>query len=379
MTQNLEEKCKVLIVDDEPEMCRGVRKILKDFNVFVEDTNTKVSFEVDSAVSKDEFFAFTKSQDYGIILLDYKLPDVSGLELLEHIVNQNKNILVIMITAYATFETAVESTKLGAYDFLAKPFNPDELRNSIKKASTRYVLSKKAQKFEEERKKIRFQFISVLSHELKAPLNAIEGYLDILENRFDKISRDDFNLMVNRSKIRIDGMRKLIFDLLDLTRIESGNKKRKFEVIDLSRLVKNSIEMFSEDAKKRNIEISLEDKGVNGFCADKTEIDIILNNLISNAIKYNQDNGKVRVRIKQVNDKTTITVGDTGIGMTMEEKSRLFKEFSRIKNDKTMHILGSGLGLYTLNKIAQFYIGSVKVKSKPDRGTVFSVSLHSSC
>jgi len=374
MTENI-ETCRVLIVDDEPEMCSGVRKILKNFSVFVEDTNTNVNFEVDSAVSKDEFFAFTKSQNYGIILLDYKMPDVSGLELLEYIINQNKNALVIMITAYATFETAVESTKLGAYDFLPKPFNPVELRNSIRKAATRYILSRKAQEFEEERKRIRFRFISVLSHELKAPLNAIEGYLDILETRRDKISSDDFGMMINRSKVRIDGMRKLIFDLLDLTRIESGEKKRNIENIDLNKLVNSSIELFSEDAKRRNIDITFENRGVNDFCADKTEIEIILNNLISNAVKYNKDNGKVRVRVSQANNKTRITIADNGIGMSAEEKNRLFKEFSRIKNDKTMHILGSGLGLYTLNKIVQFYLGTISVKSRPDKGTAFSVSL----
>ncbi len=373
MTYSL-EKCKVLIVDDEPQMCRGIRKILDNFRVVVEDTASEVFFEADCAVAKDEFFELIERQDYGIILLDYKMPDVSGLELLEHIVSRNKNTLVIMITAYATFETAVQSTKLGAYDFLAKPFNPDELRNSLKKAVTRFMLSRKAQEFEEEKKKIRFQFISVLSHELKAPLNAIEGYLDIMQNRFDSISRDDFNLMLNRSKIRLDGMRKLIFDLLDLTRIESGEKKRNPELLDLSKIAASSIEMFSEDARKRNIKLSLNAEVPGEIIADRAEIEIIFNNLISNAIKYNKDNGFVRLKIAQHRDKIRIIAADSGIGMSFEEKARLFKEFSRIKNEKTAHILGSGLGLFTLNKIVKFYDGDIKVKSLPGKGTVFAIT-----
>lgn len=226
-------------------------------------------------------------------------------------------------------------------------------------------------------KQINFDFISILSHELKAPLNAVEGYLDILEKRFDTISREDFDLTINRSKIRIEEMRNLINDLLDMSRIESGEKNRNLELLDLKQLAQLSIELFSEDAKKRNIDISLKTKGRWEFYGDRTEIEIVLNNLISNAVKYNKDNGSVRVKISSFCDKTRITVADTGIGIAKEEKNRLFNKFSRIKNEKTMRISGSGLGLYTLNKIVQLYNGSIKVKSMPDKGTVFSVVLGS--
>ncbi|OGI02256.1 MAG: hypothetical protein A2Y25_09155 [Candidatus Melainabacteria bacterium GWF2_37_15] len=374
MTVNI-DKCRVLVVDDEPEMCKGVQKILRNFDVFVQDASSRVTYEVDTATSKNEFFEAFTSKNYDLILLDYKMPEVSGLELLEYIVAQKKNTLVIMITAYATFETAVESTKLGAYDFLAKPFTPDEIRNAVKKATNHFVLTRRAQEFEEQRKKLRFQFISVLSHELKAPLNAVEGYLDILDNRFNNISPEDFHMMVNRSKIRIEGMRKLIFDLLDLTRIESGEKKRKLENVDIKQMAQFSADLFAEDAAKRNISIELDIERAGEFCVDKSELEIIFNNLISNAIKYNRDNGRVKVKIKSYGNKLRIIVADTGIGISESDKSRLFKEFSRIKNEKTIHILGSGLGLSTINKIAKLYNGNIKVKSKPDVGTAFVVTL----
>ncbi len=86
-----------------------------------------------------------------------------------------------MITAYATFETAVQATKLGAYDFLPKPFSPDELRYAVRKATDQLILSREARRLAEEKRQVRFNFISVLAHELKAPLNAIEGYLKILQ------------------------------------------------------------------------------------------------------------------------------------------------------------------------------------------------------
>ena len=91
------------------------------------------------------------------------------------------DMLTIMITAYASIETAVSATKRGAYDFLAKPFTPDELKSTIRKAAARLILAKQARKLAEEKQQVRFEFIRVLGHELKAPLNAVAGYLDLIQ------------------------------------------------------------------------------------------------------------------------------------------------------------------------------------------------------
>ena len=144
------------------------------------------------------------------------------MDVLDALSGMGRDVLTIMITAYATFETAVKATKLGAYDFLAKPFTPDELRYAVRKATSQLILSRQARKLAEEKRQVRFNFISVLAHELKAPLNAVEGYLNILAT-----TEADQNLaMVERSIVRVDGMKKLISDLLDLTRIESGQRER---------------------------------------------------------------------------------------------------------------------------------------------------------
>ena len=103
---------------------------------------------------------------------------------------------------------------------------------------------------------------------------------------------------------------------------------------------------------------------------------MILNNLVSNAVKYNRDGGRVRVWSEDADDVVRIRVEDTGIGLTPEECKRLFNDFARIKNEKTRHILGSGLGLSTVRKLAALYGGEVAVQSRPDAGSVFTVTLH---
>jgi len=303
--------------------------------------------------------------------LDLKLPGMSGMDILEELGRQGKTITPVMITAYATFETAVQATKLGAYDFLAKPFSPEELRYAVRKATEQLIISREARRLAEEQRQVRFNFISVLSHELKAPLNAIEGYLKILQGDEPPERRQ----MIDRSLIRLDGMRKLIFDLLDLTRIESGQKAREFARVDVRTVAQKTIDLFTAEAAGRKIEIALRAPKPVEMVADAGELEIVLNNLVSNAVKYNRDGGSVTVSLERKDDVVKIQVADTGIGMTPEESSKLFAEFVRIKNEDTFKILGSGLGLSTVRKLAGLYGGEASVKSEKGVGSTFAVTL----
>jgi signal transduction histidine kinase len=109
--------------------------------------------------------------------------------------------------------------------------------------------------------------------------------------------------------------------------------------------------------------------------ADVREIEIILNNLLTNAIKYNRDGGCVDVSVREADGAALIAVTDTGIGMTAEETQRLFTEFARIRTERTRNILGSGLGLSIVKKLALLYDGDVTVESHPDAGSTFTVTL----
>ncbi|HEY5388071.1 MAG TPA: ATP-binding protein, partial [Thermoleophilia bacterium] len=321
---------------------------------------------------EDFLAALAAGTDLDLLLLDLKLPGIDGLDVLQEVSDQGRAVLTIMITAYATFETAVKATKLGAYDFLAKPFTPDELRYSLRKATSQLILSKQARKLAEEKRQVRFNFISVLAHELKAPLNAVEGYLNILQT-----TEEDQNLqMVERSIVRVDGMKKLIGDLLDLTRIESGQRERVIKRLDLAELARASFELFAGDAERRGISMKLDaDEGIE-LLADAGEAEIVINNLVSNAVKYNRDGGKVTVAIMRKGDAVRISVTDTGIGLSPDEAGKLFNEFTRIKNERTVKILGSGLGLSTVRKIANMYDGEATMKSEPGVGSTFTVTLH---
>jgi signal transduction histidine kinase len=306
------------------------------------------------------------------------MPGISGLDVLDQVAGLDTDMLTIMITAYASIETAVTATKRGAYDFLAKPFTPDELKATVRKAAARLILAKQARRLAEEKRQVRFQFIRVLGHELKAPLAAVEGYLEILKRHALGDDVRGYGEVVDRSLLRVEGMRKLIADLLDVTRIESGMKNRQLAPLDVAEIARASIETVHPEAAVRGICVELHADGPVPMTADRGEIEMILTNLLSNAVKYNRDGGRVDVALGRDAGRLTIRVADTGIGMTPEETGRLFGEFSRIRNEKTAHILGSGLGLSIVKKLAALYGGEPTVQSTPDAGTTVSMSLNDS-
>ncbi|MDY0001581.1 MAG: HAMP domain-containing sensor histidine kinase [Polyangia bacterium] len=369
------ETLRILVTDDEEGMRRGVIRALERFVTVLPELNTEVRFSLQGAATGEEALEQIAAEPPDILLLDYKLPGLSGLDVLERMGEQCHDLPVIMITAYASIDTAVMATKRGAYDFLPKPFTPEDLKATVRKAARHLVIQREARRLAAEQHQVRFQFLSVLAHELKAPLAAIEGYLNLLRDHTLGNEVADYGVPIDRSLARLDGMRKLILDLLDLTRIESGTRQRELLPLDLVEVARTALETVQPSADERGIALALHADGSVQLVADRGELEIILNNLVSNAVKYNRDRGRVDVTLKSLPDSVEIRVADTGIGMTTEESAKLFGEFVRIKNAKTRTIPGSGLGLSIVRKLANMYQGTARVESQPDVGTTFTVTL----
>ncbi|HEY3323643.1 MAG TPA: ATP-binding protein [Planctomycetota bacterium] len=375
------ESMRILIVDDEMGMRLGAQRALSDFVVNLPDVNGDVRFNVDVAGTGEEALKKIAESAPDLLLLDHKLPGISGLDILGKIVQEKPEILTIMITAYASLDTAITATKRGAYDFLAKPFTPTELKASVRKAVRHLIVLRQARKLALEKRQVRFQFISVVAHELKAPLAAIEGYLQIISSRTLGQDLGAYDQVIERSMVRVQGMRKMIMDLLDLTRIESGTKTREVVEVDVRKIAAAAIDTVMADAKARQITVQLNAPEPVQMIGDPGEVEIVLNNLITNAVKYNRNGGRVDCTLTvapaslPAGEMVKIVVKDTGIGMSKEETDRLFNDFVRIKNEKTRSILGSGLGLSIVKKLAQLNGGEAVVTSQPDKGSVFTVTL----
>jgi two-component system sensor histidine kinase/response regulator len=374
--ENVVETLRVLVVDDETGMRLAVARVLSSYSVRLGDTGEHtITFSVETAETGEEALELMAKSVPDLLLLDMKLPGMSGLDVLKEVHDRHYHTLTVMITAYATLETAIEATKRGAHDFLPKPFTPDDLRVAVRRAIRHYMVQREARRLADEKRQVRFQFISVLGHELKAPLAAVEGFLQILKDGSAGNDPEVVAKIVDRALIRTEGMRKLIVDLLNLTRIESGQKRRELSPTDLKEVAAAAIETVSAAATVRGITVDLHAPEAPVIVGDRSELEIVFNNLVSNAVKYNRDNGRVDLTIEPADHGWRISVKDTGIGMAPEDCARLFQEFVRIRNDQTRNIAGTGLGLSIVKKIAQMYGGDASVESEPGVGSTFAVTL----
>lgn len=372
---------KVLIVDDEPGIRSGISRILKNFSVDFPFIDEAFTFESIEAGTGEDALEILNSTPVDVVLLDNKLPGIHGIEVLEHINQKKIDTTVMMITSYASLDLAIKATNNGAYNFVPKPFTPQELKTAMEGITKHVYLSKMTKQLNTEGKQIRFQFLSVLSHELKSPINAVEGYLRIMQDQQVGNNLEDYGTMIDRSLERIRGMRSLIMDMLDLTKLENGKKKREVSKVDLVQIARISIDTMTPMAIQKNIRIYLDSDEPSVYLnADSSEIEIIFNNLVSNAVKYNVQDGSVTILIKSEGNKIKISVADTGIGMSAEDMTKLFQDFSRIKNEKTKGISGSGLGLSIMKKtVEEYYHGQVTVTSEPDKGSTFFVEMPQNC
>lgn len=364
---------KTYVIIPDLQIRRTIHTYLSKFQVRISDLHEDIHFEVyGSDLLKDAKDALA-SQGIDFFIVGQDLTDGNAFDFFSFIKSTSPQLPFVFMSKDITLDVALKVTRMGSIDILTIPFSADELRSVAKKVAHQIILDRQTKSLEKERKKIRFEFLAVLAHELKAPISAVESYLQIMKTR---ILGDDFskyNNMIERSLIRMDGMRRLIFDLLDLTRIESGQKKREIQKIKISDLILQIIESLSPIAQSKEVTVINNLPPSIEIMGDPVELQIVFNNLISNAIKYNKNNGQVFIDGQNTESFLKVRVRDTGIGLSADEIQRLFGEFVRIRNEKTVSIEGSGLGLSIVKKIVSMYKGTVTVQSKVGEGSTFEV------
>lgn len=228
-------------------------------------------------------------------------------------------------------------------------------------------------------KKIEFvksQFVSMVSHELKAPIAAVYGFLKLFNDDSIKLTPEQRKEYELRSMIRLDGLLKMVNDLLDISRMEMQTVHREIKRVCIHEVIASILELFQIDINKKGIQVIFDqDKYKQCIKADSDEITRLFTNLISNAIKYNREQGTITIQLSIYDDYLLTTIKDSGIGLKPEEKQKLFTEFFRAKNEKTKNISGTGLGLSIVKRIVDSYSGKIEVESDYGEGTTFKVFL----
>jgi signal transduction histidine kinase len=484
-------KGNILVVDDEKGLRLGTKRLLEE-----ED------YTVTAAENGTEGLHYGTNTEFDIAVIDLKMPDIDGLEVLKEIKRVHPYTVCFIATAFASYETAIQATRIGAFGYIPKPFTPEELIYQIELGLKQRKLILDAQRLEKEREKnllelaneksrlnaiiksisegvlilntdgnlayynysaikllninniqigsnildklpvqvveiinrifssdkimlksyttefshqsekeifleaactpipnpdgslagvviifsnitgykrievIKNQFVSMVAHELKTPLAAVQGFLNIILDQSINLTGEKQQEYIQRSTHRLKSLTDLVNDLLDISRFEMKTKEREIIDVQLEEIVCSTLQMLELELNKKGISVEKYIENNLPFIkADNNEITRMVTNLLSNAIKYNKDNGKIFIDLFSSQNYVVLKVRDTGIGLKPEEKQKLFSEFYRAKNEKTRGISGTGLGLSIVKRIVDSYYGKIEVESEYGIGTTFLINL----
>jgi PAS domain S-box-containing protein len=487
----MSEIAHILVVDDERGIREGCRRILMS-----------EGYTVDTAENGKVGLDMVQAKPYDLLLVDLMMPVMGGLELMEQVNQYDLEIIMIVITGFATIETAVDAMKRGAYDYVPKPFTPDQLLAVVNRGLEKRRLRNQAQQLMEERDQkllevaneaskihtivnsmadgilvinrehqlvlwnpaavkmlnlneqlescreiseiipqqdliqiinkaftpgsshytiiseeielpqpesrtlmvnvsairdekeqelgivstlrditrlkeidqIKSQFVNMVTHELRSPLSAVEGYLTAyltgVAGNDPQVNRQ----MLERARQRTHSLLDLVNDLLQYSRLEAKRVERKKELLNVSSIIINTVELLKNQGEAKEIQFQVDvPETLPLIEADRSEMEHLFTNLVSNAIKYNVKNGKVMISAKPNNNFLNIKVADTGIGIDEENLPCIFDEFFRVSGPKTRYTTGTGLGLSIAKRIVESHFGRIEVESKVDQGTTFTV------
>ena len=356
---------RVFVIDDDEVMLLSCRRILE-----------KDGFEVEAFASAEAGLARLEAVRPPLVLVDLKMPELSGLQVIERIRAIDPLIVVAVITGYATIATAVEAMSTGAHDFLPKPFTPDELRLVIGRASERWRLIQEAERHRREREAVERRIVTFISHQLKSPAAAAKQYLDVLLHTssagFQPVTRQ----WLTRASGRLGDMIAMIDDWLTLARVERGAPSEAAAAVSLTDVVRDIVGTARPEAEALTvvIEIALPADPVI-VRGDRASLEMVVSNLVANALKYNRRPGRVHIGVSTDGSSATLVVRDSGIGIDEESLPHIFEEFYRSPDVKERGISGSGLGLAICRKIVTELGGDIEAQSAGGAGTLFRVRL----
>ena len=373
MNHDESSKTKILVVDDEVGMREGCRRAL-----------APEGYTVETAADLATGLELALNGEYKLYLIDVMLPDGSGLDLLDPILERDPNAICIIITGFGSIQMAVEAVRLGAYDFLSKPFTSDELLMAVSQGLERRQLKAiEAQAEELERAKtelerldeVKSQLMLKVAHELRAPVAAVQSYINLILAGY--VAVNELNPTLHRVQDRLQEMLDLISDLLELARLKQAKEQITAEASPqhMAKVLKEVCDLFREQAheKKQSFQVEILDHPV--ITADRDHLKQIWTNLISNAIKYTPEGGRIAVTLQEDKGRAIGTVADSGIGIAEEDLPKLFQEFFRTDQAKASGEIGTGLGLSIVKQIVESYGGEIKLTSRLGQGSRFTFAL----
>jgi signal transduction histidine kinase len=360
----MEAKSKILVIDDEEVVRDSCTQILAGG-----------PFEIATASDGTTGLSLVAEFQPDLVFVDLKMPGISGFEVLEKIQEMDPTIVMVVITGFATISSAVDAMKRGAYDFLPKPFTPEEFRLITRRSLEKRKLTLETISLRREKELLREQFAHIVSHELKAPLSAVQQNMYALEFELSNVLNDGQKEKLERIKVRIEDLLTLINTWLKIISTDIGTLKQGFKTISVMLPISKALDSVETLAVRKNIEVvKCIGESLPLISGDDVSLSEAFVNVIGNAIKYSYDGSKVYLNVEERNGNIEISIKDTGVGIPPEELPHVFEGFYRGATGRAA-ATGQGIGLAVSKHIIDAHDGTIAVQSEPGVGTAFLIEL----
>lgn len=371
---------RVLLVDDDESVALTVSEVLR-----------QDGFEVTTASSGQEAALRLNETVYDLVLTDLHMEGGDGITVLEEVRRHDPLAITIVLTGFASVESAIAALRHGAYDYLVKPCLIDDLKFTVRRgiehrrlmlaeSETRARLEELNLELEqrvaertaklqllneelEQANRAKDMFLATLSHELRTPLTPVLGWINLLRTGHldESGTLQAFDTIERNARLQV----RLIDDLLDISRIVSGKLQFEPEPVDLNAAVESALETVKASAVSRqiNLKIELSDTPLI-IQGSPVRVQQIIWNLLSNAIKFTESGGRVLVRVESSGGDARLIVEDTGVGIAPDFLPRVFDRFRQADPSTTRQHGGLGLGLAIVDALATLHDGSVRAESE---------------
>ncbi|OQY54880.1 MAG: hypothetical protein DRR08_16255 [Candidatus Parabeggiatoa sp. nov. 2] len=333
-----------------------------------------------------------------LVISDQIMPGIKGDKLLTKIHAIAPNTLKILLTGQADADAVGNAVNNGnLYRYITKPWERADLNLTVKQALHSYFQGKQLAQFYanlekqvaertrelHEKNQVlaklnqqKNEFLGIAAHDLKNPLSAISGYAEMIKMDFDEIPPEEMLEIVDKISISSRQMFELVKNLLDVNVIESGQMNLSLSIIDILPILQELVKHYRERAKAKNIQLQFQclEKQYHAL-ADKNSVQQVFDNLISNAVKYSPHDKSIYVHLSQDDNFVRCEIQDEGLGLSDEDKQKLFGQFTRLTPKPTGGEHSTGLGLFIVKKLIESQQGKVWCESQLGQGATFIIQL----